>query len=280
MEKRSKRQNSINYMKENNRLFCCPICKGVMDVLAEGEVVCGNRHSFTIAKQGYVNFLTKAVRSMYTKNLFESRKMVIDAGLYNTLHNEIAKIIGNSATAILDTGCGEGSHLVNVCELLNDEVVGVGMDIAKEGILTAAKYFEKKIWCVGDLACSPFREQSFDYILNILSPANYGEFNRLLKNGGKVIKVVPQSGYLQELRKQVFAHSEKEDYSNEQTVKRFYEQFLDAKRHRITYKMPIEKELVPKLMEMTPLGWHAETGAIDLNEVTIDLELLVGSCKR
>ncbi|WP_342775795.1 hypothetical protein [Ureibacillus thermophilus] len=44
--------------------------------------------------------------------------------------------------------------------------------------------------------------------------------------------------------------------------------------------MPIEKELVPKLMEMTPLGWHAETGAIDLNEVTIDLELLVGSCKR
>ncbi|WP_342775794.1 methyltransferase domain-containing protein [Ureibacillus thermophilus] len=171
-----------------------------MDVLAEGEVVCGNRHSFTIAKQGYVNFLTRAVRSMYTKNLFESRKMVIDAGLYNTLHNEIAKIIGNSATAILDTGCGEGSHLVNVCELLNDEVVGVGMDIAKEGILTAAKYYEKKIWCVGDLACSPFREQSFDYILNILSPANYGEFNRLLKNGGKVIKVVPQSGYLQELR--------------------------------------------------------------------------------
>lgn len=276
MEKRSKRQNSIDYMKENDRLFSCPICNGAMEVLEQGEVVCGNRHSFTIAKQGYVNFLTKPVRSMYTKNLFESRKMVIDAGLYNTLHHEIANMIGSSAATILDTGCGEGSHLVKVCELLDDEVVGAGIDIAKEGILTAAKYHEKKIWCVGDLACSPFKEQSFDYILNILSPANYDEFYRLLKKGGKVIKVVPQSGYLQELRKQVFVHSEKENYSNEQTVKRFYEQFPDAKRHRITYNMPIEEELVPKLLEMTPLGWHAEANGIVLEELTIDLELLVG----
>lgn len=44
--------------------------------------------------------------------------------------------------------------------------------------------------------------------------------------------------------------------------------------------MPIEKDLVPRLIEMTPLGWHAETRGIDLNEVTIDLELLVGECQR
>jgi len=281
MGKRSKRQNSIDYMKENDRLFSCPICNGAMEVLEQGEVVCGNRHSFTIAKQGYVNFLTKPVRSMYTKNLFESRKMVIDAGLYNELHNQIAKVIGDSVQTILDTGCGEGSHLVGICGRLNNkEAVGVGIDIAKEGIMTAAKYYEKKIWCVGDLASSPFRERSFDVILNILSPANYDEFKRLLKSDGKIIKVVPQSGYLMELRKQIFVDSEKENYTNERTVKRFYEQFPYVQRQRITYKMPIEKDLVPRLIEMTPLGWHAETRGIDLNEVTIDLELLVGECQR
>lgn len=276
MGKRSKRQNSIEFMKENRRLFSCPICNNEMDVHNDGEVFCSNRHNFTIAKQGYVNFLTKPVRSMYTKNLFESRKVVIDSGLFNEMHKQVATIIGNSVKTILDTGCGEGSHLARICEQLNDEVVGVGVDIAKEGIITAAKYYDRKIWCVGDLADSPFREQSFDVILNILSPANYGEFKRLLKQGGKLIKVVPQSEYLMELRKQVFANSKKELYSNEQTVFRFHEQFMNVSQQRITYKVPIEKELIPKLIEMTPLGWHAETHDISLEELTIDLDILVG----
>ncbi len=276
MGKRSKRQNSIEFMKENRRLLSCPFCNNEMDVHDDGEVFCSNRHNITIAKQGYVNFLTKPVRSMYTKNLFESRKVVIDSGLFNEMHKQVATIIGNSVKTILDTGCGEGSHLARICEQLNDEVVGVGVDIAKEGIITAAKYYDRKIWCVGDLADSPFREQSFDVILNILSPANYGEFKRLLKQGGKLIKVVPQSEYLMELRKQVFANSKKELYSNEQTVVRFHEQFMNVSQQRITYKVPIEKELIPKLIEMTPLGWHAETHDISLEELTIDLDILVG----
>lgn len=79
-----------------------------------------------------------------------------------------------------------------------------------------------------------------------------------------------------ELRKQVFANSKKELYSNEQTVVRFHEQFMNVSQQRITYKVPIEKELIPKLIEMTPLGWHAETHDISLEELTIDLDILVG----
>ena len=46
----------------------------------------------------------------------------------------------------------------------------------------------------------PFAPASFDTILNLFSPSNYQEFDRILKPGGQVIKVVPAASYLKELR--------------------------------------------------------------------------------
>ena len=74
--------------------------------------------------------------------------------------------------------------------------VGIGIDLAKEGIAAASKAYPGIIWSVADLAAMPFADAQIDAILNILSPANYAEFNRLLKPGGIVVKVVPESGYL------------------------------------------------------------------------------------
>lgn len=275
MGKVSKRVASILFMKEHETLFSCPLCNEKMHVEEEGHVICGNLHSFDIAKQGYVNFMINPSASMYSKSLFESRQEVINSGLYNPLQQRIADYIGDQAKTILDTGCGEGSHLEKISGLLKQQVVGVGIDISKEGIQAAAKFYERKIWCVGDLAHSPYREHSFDCILNILSPANYEEFSRLLKPGGKVIKVVPQSQYLKEIRKQAFANSDKENYTNEHTVKRFKEHFSNVDQERLTYTLPLNAQLVPKLLEMTPLGWHLEKD-ISLTDITIDLDILIG----
>ncbi|RBO11051.1 methyltransferase domain-containing protein, partial [Pantoea sp. 3_1284] len=80
------------------------------------------------------------------------------------------------------------------------ESIGIGIDLAKEGIAAASKAYPDIIWSVADLAAMPFADAQVDAILNILSPANYAEFSRLLKPGGVVMKVVPESGYLLELR--------------------------------------------------------------------------------
>src|SRR5699024_1896748 len=104
--------------------------------------------------------------------------------------------------------CGEGSHLSSICDTVSLDlevpVTGVGIDISKEGILAAAKNYSNKVWLVADLAKMPFQEEQFDIILNILSPSNYVEFNRLLKDDGLVIKIVPQTNYLKELREIVY----------------------------------------------------------------------------
>lgn len=272
----SKRALSIQQFQVNSRLFACPICKQEIEISNEGKMSCLSNHTFDVAKQGYVYMLNRPVQSMYGKELFDSRHTVIQAGIYDRLRAAIAREITVAQPVLLDTGCGEGSHLHRICEQL-DRPVGVGIDISKEGIIAAAKYNPEELWCVGDLANSPFNEQSFDAILNILSPANYDEFKRLLKRGGKVIKVVPQENYLKELRKQAFADSEKESYTNGQTVERFKASFANTEVKRITYTVPLEPYLVQNLLEMTPMGWHIEDKeSIQLQEITIDLDLLIG----
>ncbi|MBW8348018.1 methyltransferase domain-containing protein [Bacillus sp. IITD106] len=245
-----------------------------MKIVERKSVVCDQSHTFDIAKQGYVNFLTRPVRSEYGKELFEARKTIIDSGLYKPLHSKIRAIIGEvQAPKILDTGCGEGSHLAHILEEAID-AVGVGIDIAKEGILSAAKYYDEMIWCVGDLANSPFGAESFDAVLNILSPANYSEFNRLLRSDGLLIKVVPKSGYLKEIRNLYY----KETYSNEQTVERFKENFQLLETFELSYKVPLNEVLVQPLLRMTPLTWNKSDAdkEVHLPEISIDLEILVG----
>lgn len=271
----SKRALCIQNMQDNEQIFACPICSQQVQVVEDGAVVCMGKHSFDVAKQGYINFMTKPVQSMYSKELFEARHKIISSGLYDELQERLAeRAVG---IHLLDTGCGEGSHLARITAKKSG-ATGVGIDIAKEGIAAAAKFYPGFIWCVGDLAKGPYNQASFDTIFNILSPANYEEFKRLLKPGGKVIKVVPHEGYLKELRQQAFANSEKERYSNEQTVARFQESFNQVEVEHLTYTKPLSQELVPKLLEMTPMGWHIEKKSeIALAEITIDVMILIGS---
>lgn len=271
----SKRAMGATLMDQHIRLFACPLCQQTMHVYEQGRLVCSSNHSFDIAKQGYVNMLTHGSTSKYSKDLFESRKAVIDSGIYDVLEAKIVELIA-PANTVLDTGCGEGSHLARIMSE-KKKGIGIGIDIAKEGILAATRHFPQQIWCVGDLAKSPFSQGSFDAILNILSPANYEEFKRLLAPNGCIVKVVPQSGYLQELRAQLYADSSKETYSNEQIVARFQDSFGEVSIERVTYTLPLAEELVPALLEMTPMGWHKkEDTDIILNEITIDVDLLLG----
>lgn len=99
----------------------------------------------------------------------------------------------------------------------------------------------------------------------------------MLTADGCVVKVVPQRGYLQQLRAQLYADSAQETYSNEQTVERFRESFLDVTVERITYTVPLASSLVPALLEMTPMGWHkAQQAEVNVSEITIDVDILVG----
>jgi 23S rRNA (guanine745-N1)-methyltransferase len=118
--------------------------------------------------------------------------------------------------------------------------------------------------------------------LNILSPANYAEFKRLLTGDGILIKVVPGSKYLLELRELFYRSTGKEKYSNERIVAHFEENFNTAGTWDILYSIPVDKHNLEHLIRMTPLSWGAaderikEVLRIGIPHITIDLAVILG----
>lgn len=291
---KNKRMMSAEFVSKHLFLFACPLCHASMKVFELKSLVCSNQHTFDFAKQGYINLTTGQIKTKYSKELFEARRtLMTESTFFKPVIETIAKLINKEGIqakkelSIIDMGCGEGSHLASICDLVsakgNKKVVGVGIDLAKEGVVVAAKNFSKnKLWAVADLARTPFINKQFDVILNILSPSNYAEFNRVLKEDGLVIKVIPQTDYLKELRDYFFLETEKRTYSNEETVERFQDSFRFVVSSRLRYRVHLNGPLIWPLVQMTPLTWGItdKQAASFLEkesiEVTIDLEIMIG----
>ena len=268
-------------LKEKEQLFRCPICSSKMELMDSIQLVCEHNHSFDLSKNGYVNLSPHIHVTKYDKSLFAARKIVIDSGFFDPLLNYINEILElqlNRGGTILDAGCGEGSHLSEILSRL-DDVTGVGIDLAKEGIAAAAKEHPGNIWCVADLANCPFGDSEFDVILNILSPANYAEFTRLLKTDGLFLKVMPGSSYLKELR-DIFYDGNKQKDSDH--AARIEEHFGAIQTKQISYEFPLNKELLAPLIRMTPLSWGAskekveEALQMNIPIITIDYNVIIG----
>lgn len=280
-------------MKRMESDLSCPICQTEIRI-DEMKLICKENHTFDIARQGYVNVLNRAVKTNYAKELFVSRhKLTTQTSFFTPLQNKLNDVIKgnlrNSNSTILDAGCGEGSHLNKIKELLGTEcekVKTVGIDIAKEGILEAAKHYEGHVWCVADLANLPFAEETFNVILNILSPANYEEFIRVLKSDGAIVKVVPQKAYLNEIREFNDGHFDHDSlYSNEQTVDLFHTHFDQVENIPLQYDVTLGEDSLEYLLQMTPLTWNwSEKKVTDFIEsgtrtITVDYEILIGRKK-
>ncbi|KZM54072.1 methyltransferase domain-containing protein [Aeribacillus pallidus] len=286
----TKKIKSAELVSEFVAAFRCPLCKSSMRVVDLKSLICSKNHTFDFTKQGYVNLMTRSSTSHYKKELFEARrKIIMESDLYTFVHEAIATSIKEymdvsfKPLMVADVGCGEGSHLQRILdECKVSAMTGVGLDISKEGIAMAAKRYENQIWMVGDLATSPLADQSFHVILNILSPANYKEFKRILVEDGLVIKVIPRPHYLKELRDELFDHNEKKFYKNDQTVSLFKKHLHLLDVQHLCYTKNLNKADLKHLVQMTPLAWSADKGRIDafINrdsaEIMVDLEILVG----
>src|SRR5699024_12792386 len=96
-------------------------------------------------------------------------------------------------------------------------------------------------------------------VLNILSPANYMEFKRVLAPEGIIVKIVPRPNYLKELREVIFTHSDKNAYTNGETISLFNQNFQLVNNFRFSYFKQLDQTELLNLMHMPPLAWNAET---------------------
>ena len=151
--------------------FSCPICQENL-ILVESSLKCEHRHSFDLAKFGYVNLAPQIKQSAnYDKENFQNRQQILEAGFYQAILETISDLLATnpSTQTLLDIGCGEGFYSRKLQESHSDKTF-YAFDISKDSVQIAAKSEPNWAvnWFVGDLARLPIKDASMDILLDIL----------------------------------------------------------------------------------------------------------------
>ena len=260
-------------MAERLPVLRCPRCRQAMQ--RDGaDFACARGHRVNVNRKGSLNFLSAPVDSCYDAALFEARRRVFASGCYDAVAQAVADLLPEDPQRILDAGCGDGWYL-NALLAQHPDWLGAGIDISRDAIAQATEQPCPALWCVGDLRQLPFRDGAFTAVLDVLTPADYGEFRRVLAQNGVLVKVFPGTGYLKEIRlargMQPYEEGRVEEYLRGKA------QVLAARR--VTLSMPVDAALWRDFVWMTPLNQDLSLeekerlAAMPAGQVTIDLHV-------
>ena len=127
----------------------CPICGNTLTQL-DKRFVCENRHSFDIARQGYVHLLPvqqkHSIAPGDTREQVLSRRSFLEQGYYAPIAEALIAAAKKYEVCgeILDVGCGEGYYCSQLSEALNLPLTG--LDISKEAVRCAAAKYKNARW--------------------------------------------------------------------------------------------------------------------------------------
>lgn len=252
----------------------CPVC-GKKLHRSLNTLVCPKRHCHNIAKEGYANLLVKQYKGIYEdKELFAARRQMYKLGFFDPVVDQITSLLRQYAapdSLVVEAGCGEGSLLHLVRQELPDYRY-IGVDISKAAVKMAAKQDGEILWCVGDLAELPVLNGKTGVVIDMLTPANYAAFSRIMAPGGIIIKIVPNTDYLKEIRDALsLPRTEKGDAGDY-----FGKHFSVAEQIPIRSVFPCGDEAQPYLAKMSPLTANASSLPAPIGELTLDVTVLVG----
>lgn len=192
--------------------YCCPVCKKTLK-LVHRTWVCENRHSFDLAKSGYVNLCRNFKASQGdNKEMVASRTVFLEKGYYQSLANEMVSLVKKLNPEVLfDCACGQGWYTKQLKQAITGEVHG--FDMSREAILHASKKDKESHYAIASIFDLPAFSKSVDCITLIFAPTAAEEFHRVLKENGILITVSPGENHLFELKEAVYDHPYKNDHT-------------------------------------------------------------------
>lgn len=234
--------------------FICPVCGAELwrDTKAYR---CESGHCFDIAKKGYVNLLMSQSSSQHgdSKEMIASRAEFLNRGFYDKLSAEICDCVikySPQETRVLDAGCGECKYTFDVLKSLSEagrcpEVIGI--DISKEALAFSRRRGSGLSLAVASTAELPVASGSVDVLINIFAPFSPGEFSRVIKNNGVIIRAYPLARHLWELKELIY------DKPYENPALAPEKGLILCEERKLKYKFELEsaKEIF-SLFEMTP----------------------------
>ena len=258
-------------------MYLCPLCQQPL-YLNTKQYQCANRHSFDIAREGYVNLLPVQHKNSKdpgdNKEMMQARRDFLHAGWYAPLAQALTDSVTKLAPdSLLDLGCGEGYYTAQLKRALPDAQV-FGVDISKAAIKFAAKANSNIQFSVASAFQLPFADHSFAAITRIYAPSKPEELLRLLKPQGHLITVSPGPQHLVEIKQAVY-----ENVQLHSDAVADIPALTHLTRQRLQFTLRFEKaDDVSALIQMVPLAWKFSAGqkqqfAATLPDISVDFLL-------
>lgn len=182
-------------------VLICPVCREKLQRTGN-SFVCGNRHSFDLSKEGYLNLLkVSGHRSRHpgdAPELCRARRAFLREGYYEPLRDFVAERI--TGDVVLDACCGEGYYTKAFAE----QHETYGFDIAKDMVRLAAGQDKKTQYFVAGLHEIPVGSDSIDCLTHLFAPVHDAEFSRVLRKDGTMLSVLPGERHLFGLKEKLY----------------------------------------------------------------------------
>jgi 23S rRNA (guanine745-N1)-methyltransferase len=192
--------------------FLCPICREPL-FLQGRSLCCEKRHSFDLARQGYVNLVTGGgTRHAHgdDRAMVRARTAFLSLGHYDVLCDALSRLVVEQSpelAVLLDAGCGEGYYTCRVKDALGQagkRARVIGIDLSREALIAFSRRDKEASLAVASIADLPVESESVDVLLNLFAPQADAEFLRVLKRGGKLFCVFPLEDHLFGLKERVY----------------------------------------------------------------------------
>ncbi|MFI8889044.1 putative RNA methyltransferase [Streptomyces paradoxus] len=240
-------------------VLTCPQCPAGLEH-TPGALRCANRHTFDIARHGYVSLLTghRRAPSADSPDMVRCRAAFLGAGHYDPLARTLARLAGELAApdaTVLDAGAGTGHYLAAVLDAL-PRALGLGLDSSVPALRAAARAHARAEAAGWDVWQPwPVRTGCADLVLNVFAPRNGPEFARVLGPDGALLVVTPTARHLRELHAPVGLLAV--DPRKEERVRRALDAHFRLDRTEpLEYAMTLTAEDITSLVSMSPTARH------------------------
>lgn len=287
----------------------CPLCSAPLALWEGRSLRCENRHTYDLSAKGYVNLAPSHNQKAdkYGAALFESRRRIFLGGFYRHVTGALcelaaellARLPANErwkdpvtgmpirgmppasffAPLIVDAGCGEGHYARELQRALPDAMIA-GVDLSREAILAAVRESGAPRWLVADLTRLPFQDGSASLLIDVLTPADYREFRRVLRPEGWLIKVIPRDDYLIEIRQALGDRLAAGAFSNEKVVAHLYDNAWVSQTVPMSRTLPVQPADEADFLRMTPLTFGLgpeQLEGVHFDRVTVAMDVMVCS---
>lgn len=240
----------------------CPICGSGL-TKADRQWQCENRHSFDIARQGYVNLLpVQQKRSLQpgdTREQVLSRREFLEGGFYAPIAEALCSLAKEASChgPILDAGCGEGYYSTRLAEALDTDLIG--LDISKEAVRCAAAKYKGPLWLCASAAHLPVADHSIGLLTSLFAVTLPEEFRRVLKPDGAFIQVLAAEDHLLGLKSIIYLELHHKEKDSVPTLPGFRLE----KSVPVRFPFAVEGQQVQNLLSMTPHVYRISKAGAD-----------------